>query len=892
MANTPKKGSVKKPSHRKGAHTVYTNLAQKRKVKVDARSRQKAEFLSTLPKSRLKRIGYRLNPKRFMAFWFSKEGAVMALKILGLGMAAALILTLIVFAVFRRNLPLGPDELTKRVQSRTTKFYDRTGQVLLYDLYKDQQLSVVKPDQISNNMKYATVAIEDRDFYKHGGFDVRGIIRSAVNNASGGGKQGASTITQQLARNVILQDNTRSGIDGYTRKIKELILSIELERSYSKDEILNFYLNSIGYGGTAYGIESAAQRYFDKPAKKLSIAESAYIASIPQFPSIYDKNSPNFDPERTLDRQQTVINYMRDQGYITAEEATEAKEVEILTKIVPLRTEQNIKAPHFVNEIINELEGKYGAQNVSQNGWRIITTLDWEMQKLAEKAVADNIAIVDRNNGDNAALVAISVDTNQVLAMTGSRKYTQPGFGQKNAATANLQPGSSLKPFVYGELFDGGAYGPGSVIPDTPQKFAGPTVNNFDRRFRGNISIRSSLAESRNLPAMKAAEIAGMQNVINRVKKAGESSILCAQQNPCNEAYANDPYVAIGTGTVRLDEHTAAYASIARGFVAKPQTSILKIEKPNGEVLEEWKDEKGSQVYDDANRGQQISFLLSSMLSDDAARAPTFGFGRPWFNTPNVKMAIKTGTTDNSKDGWMMGYSPKLAVGVWAGNHDGTPMGTATDQSTGPIFGQFVRDAHTQVMNKAQYGWKPNAWFTQPQGIQRLTVGGRTDLFPSWYKKPRETKRKFTMDKVSKKLATDCTPAAAKEVIEVTVTSDPNRRGSEVVGTPPSGYDIKNKDDVHKCGDAKPGVTSISTSNNNLTYTINASIKRGKFGLDRISFLVNGKTINTQGAGGSNYTTTYKFPKAGTYTIRVQVQDKGYYTGEDSLTVTVGTPNP
>lgn len=879
MVKSSKKGSLKKPSHRKGAHSVYTNIATKRKVKVDKRSRQKAEFLATLPKSRVKRLAHRLHPKRFFKYWFSKEGAIMALKIAGLGLAAFIVLLLAIFAIFRKDLSLGPDELTRRVQSRTTKFYDRTGQVLLYDLYKDQQLTFVSSDKVSDNMKYAMVAIEDKDFYRHGGFDTRGIVRAVVKNASGSDRQGASTITQQLARVVLLEDNTRTGLAGYTRKVKELILSIELERSYSKDEILNFYLNSVSFGGTAIGVESAAQRYFNKPASKLTVAEAAYIASIPQLPSVYDKNNPNFDAERTLSRQQTVISYMQEQGYITADEAKEAKQVDILAKIKPLKNQQNIKAPHFVNEVIKELESKYGADNVRQGGWRITTTIDYDMQKLAEKSVSDNMANVETNNGDNAALVAIDTKTNQVLSMVGSRKYSYPRFGQTNAATAPLQPGSSLKPFVYGELFDQGSYGPGSIIPDTKQAFYGIYPNNFDRGFRGNISIRSSLAESRNLPAMKAAQMAGMDKVIETVKKAGETNITCGQESECT-----NPFLAIGSGDVQLDQHTAAYATLARGYVAKPESKVLKIEKPNGEIVEEWKDTEGTQLYGDKNRGEQIRFLLSSILSDDVARAPTFGLGQRWFNPANVKIAVKTGTTDNQKDGWMMGYSPKLAVGVWVGNADGTPMGTHTDISTGPIFGQFISEAHTKIMSKPQYGWKSNEWFSQPQGIQRITVGGKTDIFQSWFRKPRETKKKYTMDKVSKKLATSCTPEAAKETIEVTVVSDPNKPGSETVGIPPAGYDIKNKDDAHSCGDKKPSVSSSqATHGSGRTYTFSASVSKGKFSLTRIEFLVNGKVVNSQRAGGSSYSTSYTFSNVGTYNVQVRVTDDGFYQSTASL---------
>lgn len=885
MNKDSKKGSVKRPSHRKGAHSVYSNLTSKKRARADAKSRQKAEFLATLPKSRLKRLAYRLHPKRFTAYWFSKQGALMAIKILGIGLALGIILILTVFAVFRKDLAIGPDELTKRVQSRTTKFYDRTGTVLLYELYKDQQLTFVKPDQISNNMKWATVAIEDKDFYKHGGFDIRGIIRSVVNNASGGGKQGASTITQQLARNVILEDNTRSGIAGYTRKLKEIILSIELERTYSKDEILNFYLNSIGYGGTAYGVESAAQRYFGKSAKQLNIEEAAYISSIPQYPSLYDRNSPSFDPEATLNRQRTVIDYMRDQGYITADQAKKAKKVDILAHIKPLTNKVTAKkAPHFVDEIIKQLEGKYGADNVRKGGWNITTTLDWNMQKITEKAVADNIANVDRNNGNNAAAVTIDVTTNQVLSMVGSRDYNFPGYGQTNAATADLQPGSSLKPFVYSKLFDEGQYGPGSVLSDTRTCWGNYCPNDFDKRFRGNISIRSSLAESRNIPAIKAAEIVGMDNVVDLVKNAGESNIGCGDDKTCTSLG-----LAIGSGTVELDQHTAAYASIARGFITKPETYILKIVKPDGSIVEQWKDKPGVNLFADANRGSQISYLISDILSDDAARSPTFGYGTSWFNPTGVKAAIKTGTTDNSKDGWMMGYSPKLAVGVWVGNADGHAMGSFTDLSTGPIFGQIMRDGHSQVMSKPQYGWTTNQWFTRPTALQRLSLGGRYDWFQSWFRKPRETTKDYVMDKVSKKLATNCTPEDAKETIKVVMISNPSQPGSNTVGSVPTGYDIQNNDDAHSCGDPKPKVGVISTADGgDRLYTLTASVSTGKAPLQTVEFIVNGQVISSkQASGSSSYTTQYKFPDAGSYSIQVRVSDKLYYKSSNQTTLLV-----
>ncbi len=866
-------GSIRKPTHRKGAHSVYSNLTTNKRVKADARSRKKAEFLATLPKSRLQRIVYRMHPKRFYKYWFSKQGAIMALKLAGLGLAAGIVLILAVFAIFRKDLAIGPDELTKRVQSRTTKFYDRTGQVLLYELYKDQQLTFVKPDQINNNMKWATVAIEDKDFYKHGGFDIKGIIRSVWVNVSGSGRQGASTITQQLARNVILEDNTRSGIAGYTRKLKEVILSIELERTYSKDEILNFYLNSIGYGGTAYGVESAAKRYFGIPAKDLSIEQAAYIAAIPQYPSLYDSNSPSFDPEATLARQRTVINYMRDQGYIKPDQAKAAKEVDILASIKPLSDEPTAKkAPHFVDEIVKQLEGKYGADNVRKGGWRVTTTLDWDMQQIAQDSVANNINAVERQRGDNAALVAVDVQTNQVLSLVGSRDYKYPGFGSYNAATANLQPGSSLKPIVYSKLFEGNQYGPGSTLTDDKKCWGGWCPNNFDKGFRGNISIRQALAESRNIPAIKAAEASGMASVIDLAKGMGETNIGCGES--CDSLG-----LAIGSGSVRLDQHTAAYATLARGGVAKPETYVLKIEKSNGEIVQEWKDTAGTKAM--GEKGEEISYLISDILADDRARRVTFG-NPVGFNPKGVKAAVKTGTTDNAKDGWMMGYSPKLAVGIWVGRSDGTVMNSTTHLQTGPMFGDFMARAHAEVMTKPQYGYKANEWFTKPAGIQTLKVSGRSDMFQSWYKKPRETTKDFVMDKVSRKLATDCTPPAARETIQVMSSIDPTTN-KESVGTPPEGWDIQNTDNVHQCGvEAASGFTIGSSGQPSRTRTLNVNFSSGPNAPQSVEFIVNGQVITTQPGAGTSYSTTYTFPDVGTYTIQVRVTDNQYYQSTSS----------
>ena len=387
-----------------------------------------------------------------------------------------------------------------------------------------------------------------------------------------------------------------------------------------------------------------------------------------------------------------------------------------------------------------------------------------------------------------------------------------------------------------------------------------------------------SLAESRNLPAMKAANIAGMANVINVAKAAGETHIGCGAAGECS-----DPFLAIGSGTVQLDEHTAAYAALANNGVAKPETYVLKIEKSNGEIVQQWKDTAGTPLWGDAARSQEISYILSDILADDAARSVTFGRGVSYFNPKGVKSAIKTGTTDNSKDGWMMGYSPKLAVGVWAGRSDGQAMGGYTDSRTGPIFGQFIRDAHSQVLTKPQYGYKVNEWYTQPKGVQKLSVSGRSDLFPSWYKKPKEEAKDYVMDRVSKKLATLCTPEAAKETIKVVVMSDPTKPNSQVVGAAPDGYDVTKEDDVHQCGvEAATNFTIQSSGAPSRTRNIEVSFAQGPNAPQTVEFIVNGQVISSQPGAGGSYSTQYTFPDVGTYTIQIRVTDGQFYQSTSS----------
>lgn len=867
-------GQRRKPNMR-----VYSNLPNRR----DLKARRKAEYLATLPKNPVKRFFYRLHPRRVAKYWFSRQGAIMALKLLGIAFILLLIFIAAIFAYFRKDLDrINPAELSKRVHSTTTKYYDRTGKVLLWEDKSSDNRTVVKSEEISENMKEATVALEDKDFYKHGGFSPSGIIRAGFSHLRGGAG-GGSTITQQLIKNVLLTDEYT-----ITRKIKEVILSIEVERLYNKDQILTMYLNEVSYGGNRNGVEAAAKEYFGKSAKDLTVDEAALLASIPQKPVDYDPWAQELDVSGLTNRQHVTIDKMTEQGYVTKEEADAAKKVNTLDKVLPPTSNtENMIAPHFVLEVQRQLENELGNKFVTTGGLKVITTLDVRLQQIADQSMKDGIQYVEKQGGDNAALVAVANDTGQILAYEGSRDFNYPGYGSYNAARALLQPGSSVKPFDYAALFKDRAdkdYTPGSVLTDQPIDINGYSPKNFDKRYRGNITIRQALAESRNIPAVKAAYIAGMDNVVNLAHEMGDTSFCTTDSGGYCGLSA-----AIGGYSLRLDEHTNAYASLARGGVYKPLAYVLKVESATGETIKEWKDEQGKQVLD-----PQIPYMLSDILSDFNARAPTFGgknyrniSGQVGFNPDGVKIAAKTGTTDDAKDGWMMGYSTKLSLGVWAGRSDGTTMvingkPSVTHLQTGPMFEQFMSQAHKEVMK--DYGWKSGDWFTAPSGIKKASSDGHFDLAPSWYQQNNSQGTKITMDKVSKRKATDCTPSRAREEITVNRIQDPISKKTTTTGVP-DGYNIDENDNVHDCGDAKP---AVSVNADTQSGKITATVSKGKFGLQSLEIKVGGQTVKTQSISNSGtFEISHDFTTAGQVQVSATVIDDGLYDASDNKTFNV-----
>lgn len=873
---------AKKSSHSR-RHSVYSNLVHKRKTKKDAEARKRAEYLASLPKHPVKRLLYRLHPKRVLRYWFSKRGALMALKIVGVAVLLCVIFAGALFAYFRKDIDqIRPEELAKRVQTTVTKYYDRNNTLLWEDKGDGNYKLVVASEDISDYLKKATVAIEDRDFYKHHGVSPSGILRALVNNTtSDGGVQGGSTLTQQLVKQVFFTANGEAherGLAGVPRKIKEAILAIEVERMYNKDQILTLYLNESPYGGRRNGAESGAQAYFGKSAKDLSLPEAALLASIPQNPTVFDPYS-TAGHSALIDRQHTVLDYMAREGFITQSEADEAKQYPILDTIKPaVEQYADIKAPHFVQTVRAQLEQDLGKATVGKGGLVVKTTLDLRIQ---EKLESEMTSFFDSGkpasaNISNGSATVEDTQTGQIIAMLGSRDFKYPGFGQDNAAIAFNQAGSTVKPFVFAKLFeDKGAgqqnYGSGTVLKDENiDKIYGAKLNNWDNKFMGNITVRKGLALSRNIPAVKAMYIDGVDPSIAKIHEIGATS-YCEQEAVNGIGLSS----AIGGCGVKQVDLVNAYATLGRMGAYKPTSTILEVKNNSGEVIQQWKDES-KQVLD-----PQISYILSDILSDPNARASLHGRYPPGLYVDGVKTAGKTGTSDRNskpKDLWIMSYSPALTMGLWLGNSDGSTINSVNSVFGGAIMSNTLAYAHKDIY-ASEGKWKADDWFAKPEGIQ--TVGN--ELYPSWWNKSQgQSKAQLTFDRVSKKKATNCTPEGAKVQLEVTKSIDPVTKKEIFIA--PDGYDASADDDSHSCDDAKPQA-SISGYDSGSGY-LNFAVSRGKFDVEAVEVSVDGSTSSVS----PNATSTRLPGLKNGQKITITVRDSGYYTATSSTyTVSSGS---
>lgn len=865
--------------------SVYSNLSAKRHAKKDARSRKKAEYLASLPKNPFLRTVHRIHPRRVAKYWFSREGLFMGLKIFGVATLFAILAFGALFAYYRRELDsIRPSELAKRVQTTVTKYYDRNGVLLWEDKGAGNYRLVVKSDEISPYMKKATVAIEDKDFYKHGGVSVTGITRAFVNNFTDKtSTQGGSTLTQQLVKQVFFADESQDrGLGGIPRKVKEAILAVEVERMYNKDQILNLYLNESPYGGRRNGVESAAQTYFAKSAKDLSLPEAAILASIPQNPSQFDPYNPQ-GHDNLLKRQKTVLNYMAEQGYVTKKEAEDAKKVAVLDTIKPEASQyQDLKAPHFVQYVRSQLEGELGKATVGKGGLTVKTTLDYRVQQNVEGAVTElfNSRLPQSANFDNGAATIIDNQTGQVLALQGSRDYNHPGYGQDNSAISYIQPGSTIKPLVYAGLFQQKPegqqqYGTGSILRDEPiDQIYGAKLENFDYKFLGNLTIRQSLAQSRNIPAVKAMHITGRDQTLKTIHDLGDKS-YCTDGVDKQVGLA----AAIGGCGLKQIEHANAFATIARGGIYKPVATILEVKNSQEQKIKEWKDEP-KQVLD-----PQVAYMLENILSDDNARAASFGRGASGLNVPGVKTFTKTGTSnlgDKSKDLWMNSVSTKASLSIWVGNHDTRPMSNALSSIVGPTVNKIMGPIHKDIFTP-EGTWKTGDWFTQPPGMQTI----RGELFPSWYnQKQAQTVAQMTFDKISKKKATSCTPELAKININTTQSQDPVTKRMTIMAS--DGYDASADDDKHKCEDVKPFATDATAT----ATQVAVSVSQGTHPLQTVQVSVDGTNIGEQPASATGQYTFNATLAPGAHTVVVNITDSALYQGTLTKTVTIGNPTP
>lgn len=867
---------AKKPSKSRNL-SVYSNLSHNRKAKKDASARKRAEYLATLPKHPVKRTLARLHPKRLAAYWLSKDGGIMALKIAGVGALVMMLGVGTLFAYYRKDLDqIRPGEIAKRVQTTVTKYYDRNDQLLWEDKGEGNYKLVVDDDQISQTMKDATVAIEDRDFYRHNGVSIMAITRAFVNNLRGGSTQGGSTLTQQLVKQVFFADEAADrGLGGIPRKIKELILSVEVERMYDKDHILTLYLNESPYGGRRNGVQSAAQTYFGKDAKDLTIAESALLASIPNQPGLYDPyNTEGHDA--LIARQHKTLDAMVSTKKITKQQADAAKAEPILDTIKPLVDQSSdIQAPHFVLMVRSQLEKELGKATVGQGGLTVKTTLDKRIQdKLQSEMSAFFDSGVPANyNISNGAATLIDSQTGQIVAMVGSRDFGYAGFGQDNAATAYIQPGSTIKPFVFADLFsnkgaDAQNYGSGSILSDENiDKIYGAKLQNHDGRFMGGITIRSGLALSRNVPAVKAMYIDGVNESLATIRKMGSLS-YCKPEESAGVGLS----AAIGGCSAKQVEMVNAYSTLARMGTYKPTATILEVKNSQNEVLKKWKDES-KQVVD-----PQVAYILSDILADQDASAALHGRGA--LAVPGVKTAAKTGTSDRGtkpKDLWTMTYSPALSMGIWFGNPDTSNVLTSNSAVGQRVVRNVMQFAHEDVY-ASEGKWKSGDWFTQPEGIQKQ---GK-ELYPSWWNRNQnQSSAKLTFDRVSKKKATDCTPDGARIEIDVVKSVDPITK--KEVYRAQGGYNAQLSDDVHKCEDVKPSVENIEVTGGGSNYTIKVTVAKGTHSLATLDVLVNGASIGSVSLSGSGtHSFGYSATSSGMQTVTANIRDEAYYTSSSS----------
>lgn len=798
------------------------------------------------------------------------------------------------------NLP-SPDKIV-RTQGFSTKILDRNGKTL-YDIYANQNRTPVALSDIPLYLRQATISIEDKNFYKHQGFDPIGILRGFLRVFTRGRAAGGSTLTQQLVKNVLLT-NDRTMV----RKIKEFALAIQIEKKYSKDQILQMYLNEAPYGGTSWGVGAAAQTYFGKDVKDLNLVESAILAGMPQSPSAYSPYSST--PTAYVERTKDVLRRMREDGYITKDQEVGAGEALSGFQFQPKGTSLN--APHFVQYVQKVLEDTYGQVAVEQGGLTVTTTLDLELQDKAQQIVTDEIAKVEKQHITNGAAVVLNPETGEILSMVGSKNFFAEDYdGQVNVTTSLRQPGSSFKPFTYVTAFKKG-YTPATLLMDVPTSFPGGVGQpdykpvNYDGKFVGPIQVRYALANSRNIPAVKMLAKVGIKDVLQTATDMGIMTLPPTADTLKRVGLS----LTLGGGEVRLIDMTAAYSAfVNKGYRVDP-VAILKVTDIDGKVLEDNTPQKGKQVL---TEGQ--AFLISSILSDNEARKDTFGVNS-YLNVANVM--AKTGTTNDKKDNWTIGGNSNAMVGVWVGNNDNSSMLSVASGVSGasPIWHNIIVQA---------LKGKSAAAFTPPSGVSQVSVDtisgyGAHDNFPTrteYFVKGTEPASPDPIHvflKVCKsdgKLATPSDIASGnydtkeyyqfKEEDPTAGVGGTNRWQEGILNWINTQADSKYHPPTEYCGTSNPlnvdfidphDHDTLSTGEKVIVFTANSNSA-----ITQVDLKLNGSKICTFNNGANNYSCKVNFPSNGVYTIEAIATDAGNHQSSRTITVGVGqswdaTPTP
>lgn len=632
------------------------------------------------------------------------------------GFVALIVLVPLLFFWYSRDLPT-PGKLSASNLPQSTRILDRNG-VVLYDIYSKQNRTYVSLSEIPKNLQQATIAIEDKNFYTNQGFSTTAYLRVIKDALLFRGLTGGSTLTQQLVKNTLLT-NERT----ISRKIKEFILAIQVDRKYSKNQILELYLNVAPYGGTAVGVESASELYFGKKAKDLNLVESVILAGFPQRPSYYSPYGPN--SKAYITRSTQVLRRMREDGYITKKQEKNA--ADSLNKVVFSEKKESIKAPHFSFYVKDLLVKQFGENVVENGGLKVTTTLDYKLQAQAEKIVEEEVTAARYLKVGNGASMAMNPKNGEILAMVGSKDFfatesagaskKTPFEGQYNVALALRQPGSSIKPINYATALEKG-YTAATLLMDTPVVFANQgqkdyEPHNYDGKFHGPVQMRFALGSSLNIPAVKMLGQIGVKNMLTTSDNMGLHSLAPSDENIKRFGLS----ITLGGGEVKLIDMAAAYSAFANGGYKVEPVSILKVTDPKGKVLFEQKEVSKKKVLN-----PNVAFIISHMLLDNNARLITFG-QNSYLNIPGRTVAVKTGTTDDRRDNWTIGWTPGILVATWVGNNDNSPMGNVASGVTGaaPIWRRIILEA---------LKGKKDESFVKPDDVAAIEVDTLTGGLP------------------------------------------------------------------------------------------------------------------------------------------------------------------